>query len=130
MRGLQYNISTSARYDFRLLLLSEAVVNLTRYLAEAVVDLNITVPNDAITIPTTIPKMPFPFAKELPPAVDGGSTSDDNPPQRLNVSSTACHGKSNLFGIWEEGSQRRMRQATVALWIAMTVGLGIGFIGL
>ncbi|KAF8419284.1 hypothetical protein EV426DRAFT_290034 [Tirmania nivea] len=99
---------------------------------EAVVDLNITVPNDAITIPTTIPKMPFPFAKELPPAVHGGSTSDENPPQRLNESlhSTACQGKSNLFGIWEEGSQRRLRQATVALWLAMTVGLGAGFIGL
>lgn len=97
---------------------------------EAVVDLNITIPNDAITIPTTIPKIPFPFAKELPPAVDGGSKSDDNPPQRLNVSSTAWQGKSNLFGIWEEGSQRRVRQATIALWVAMIIGLGVGFIGL
>ena len=130
MRGLQYNISTSTRYDFRLLLPFEAVVNLTRYLAEAVVDLNITIPNDAITIPTTIPKMPKPFAKELPSPVDGGSASDDNPPLRLNASSTAWQGKSNLFGIWEEGSQRRMRQVTVTLWAAMTIGLGVGFIGL
>lgn len=132
MCRFQHNVSTPTKYDFELLLSFGVVVNLTGYLAEAIVDLNITIPNDAITIPTTIPKMPFPFATELPPAVDGGSTSDDNPPQRLNASlhSTAWKGKSNLFGIWEEGSQRQMRLATVALWVAMTVGLVGGFVGL
>lgn len=95
---------------------------------DAVKILNVTILNDAIDIPDTIPKLPYNFTTDLPPPQYEASISDENPPLNLELSkSTGWRGR-NLFGmnIWDDRSQPSIAPM-IFLWSFTLIGLMGGF---